>query len=230
MINNPEFDQYAGDYDAALSEGIGISGEAKEFFARGRITWLKNCLERMGGAPSVVMDFGCGTGDSAPLLLGLLKADSVLGVDVSPESIKVARRSHGGARARFLLLDQYQPDATIDLVFCNGVFHHIPPELRADALGYVYRSLQPGGLFAFWENNPLNPGTRYVMRRCPFDQNAVTLTHFRARRLLTKAGFDVLLTNFLFIFPHRLRYLRSLEPPLSRWPIGGQYLVLCRKQ
>jgi hypothetical protein len=27
----------------------------------------------------------------------------------------------------------------------------------AAAVDYVYRSLRPGGLFAFWENNPWNP-------------------------------------------------------------------------
>jgi hypothetical protein len=37
--NSPgsEFDVYAGDYDAALNKGISVSGEDKEFFARGRL-------------------------------------------------------------------------------------------------------------------------------------------------------------------------------------------------
>ena len=79
-------------------------------------------------------------------------------------------------RARFLLFDHYQPKEEIDLAFCNGVFHHIPPEQRARAIAYVYRCLRPGGLFALWENNPWNPGTRLVMSRIPFDRDALPLS------------------------------------------------------
>jgi hypothetical protein len=32
-----EFDAYAATYDAALAQGISISGEDKNYFARGRI-------------------------------------------------------------------------------------------------------------------------------------------------------------------------------------------------
>jgi hypothetical protein len=90
--------------------------------------------------------------------------------------------------------------------------------------------LRPGAIFAFWENNPWNPGTRYVMRRVPFDRDAVTLSPPEARRWLRSAGFEILRTDFLFIFPRPLRWLRRLEPILSRAPLGGQYQVLCRKR
>ena len=61
------------------------------------------------------------------------------------------------------------PPSQIDLVFCNGVFHHILPQGRGAVLDYVKSCLKPGGLFALWENNPWNPGTRYVMNRVSFD-------------------------------------------------------------
>jgi SAM-dependent methyltransferase len=68
--------------------------------------------------------------------------------------------------ASFFTLSGYQPAGQADLAFCNGVFHHIPLEERAEAVAYVYRSLRPGGLFAFWENNPVEPG--HALRDEPY--------------------------------------------------------------
>ena len=93
----------------------------------------------------------------------------------------------------------------------------------------VFRRLRPGGLFALWENNPWNPGTRYVMSRIPFDRDAVPLAPPEARRLVRACGFEVLRTDFLFLFPRALRLMRPLEARLSRLPLGAQYQVLCRR-
>ena len=48
--------------------------------------------------------------------------------------------------------------------------------------------------------------------------------------MLETAGFDVVLTEFAFIFPSFLRALRRWERHLARIPIGGQYMVLARKR
>ena len=64
----------------------------------------------------------------------------------------------------------------MNLAYCNGVFHHIPLVERSAAVACVNRALRAGGLFALWENNPWNPGTRYVMAHCDFDRDAITLT------------------------------------------------------
>jgi hypothetical protein len=67
------------------------------------------------------------------------------------------------------------------------------------------------------------------MRRIPFDRAAVRLSAPEARRLLESMGFRILATDFLFVFPRALAALRRLEPPLSRFPLGAQYLVLGTK-
>jgi SAM-dependent methyltransferase len=126
-------------------------------------------------------------------------------------------------------LGEYQPRAAVDLAFCNGVFHHIPPKDRAEAVRYVSGCLRPGGLFSFWENNPWNPGTRYVMSRIPFDRDAMTLTPPEARRLLREGGFEIIRTHFLFIFPRFLRCCRFIEPLVAGCPFGAQFQVLARK-
>jgi SAM-dependent methyltransferase len=223
------FDQFAGDYDSALQQGLAVSGEEKSFFARGRVAWLARCLESLGCRPRTVIDFGCGTGTSIPLFFELLGAREVIGVDVSAASLAVAAEKHGAADVQFMHLDDWQPVPTADLVFCNGVFHHIPPARRRGTVERIFGALRPGGLFALWENNPYNPGTRLVMSRIPFDRDAIMVWPGEANRLLQSAGFTVVKTDFQFIFPRMLKGLRFMEPWLSRLPLGAQYQVLGRK-
>jgi len=225
----PGFDAYASDYDAALAEGLSVSGESKDYFAQGRIDHLSGRLRGLQFHPGSILDFGCGTGTNVNFLLGLEGVTSLLGVDVSESSLKAARKTIPDHRASFSLMDRYQPDGCMDLVFTNGVFHHIPPPERAGAMDYIFRALRPRGLLVFCENNPWNPGTRYVMSRIPFDRDAITLSAGKAKGLIRTCGLDVLSTDFLFIFPKTLSFLRNLEHHLVRYPIGAQYQVLCRK-
>ncbi len=227
--SHADFDAYASNYDAALDQGIAVSGEGKEYFAQGRVAWLSKCLAEFGERPLRVMDYGCGTGSATPFFLKSLRVDYFLGIDSSLQSLRVGRQKYGSENVRFSSIDDYKPLGEMDLVFCNGVFHHIPVNERPAVVNYIFRSLRPGGLFAFWENNPLNPGTRYIMSRIPFDRDAVTLRARNAQRLLAEGGFDVMRMDFLFIFPNVLRWLRGIEPAVSRLPLGAQYQVLCRK-
>jgi SAM-dependent methyltransferase len=224
-----EFDDYAGTYDSALNRGLSLSGEPKEYFAHERVRWLAARLSDLGVNAGHVLDYGCGTGDTSPELLEQLHAGMVVGVDTSLESLAVARKAHADPRLQFKDMNDFEPSGQFEVVYTNGVFHHVEPEERLNALGYVHRSLSQSGYFGFWENNPWNPGTRLVMRRIPFDRDAKLLSPPHARRLLTRAGFDVLRTDFLFLFPRVLSALRPLEASLARFPAGAQYMVLCRK-
>ena len=225
----PLFDAYANEYDVALMRGVSVSGESKEYFARGRALWLAQCLKKLDERPQSIVDFGCGTGSATPFLLEIPGVKSLLGLDISQGLIEVARRQHSSESARFLKLSEYTPTAQMDAVYCNGVFHHIPLGERAQALRFIYETLRPGGLFALWENNPWNPGTRLVMSRIPFDRDAITLTSSEARRILVDNGFVILGTHFQFIFPKMLRWLRPLERAVAGLPFGAQYQILCRK-
>ncbi|MFM2082215.1 MAG: hypothetical protein RL380_906 [Verrucomicrobiota bacterium] len=224
-----EFDRYAADYDAALAQGISVSGEDKEFFARGRLVLLEKILRARNFPVRTALDFGCGTGQAAPLLREILRAETVLGVDISEGLLGVAQREHSGAGIEFRALKSHTPAADFDLAFCNGVFHHIPLTERAGAVAHVFRSLKPGGLFALWENNPWNPGTQYVMSKIPFDRDAIKLSPPTARKLLREAGFEILRTDSAFYFPSALGFLRGVEPLLAKLPFGAQYQVLARK-
>jgi trans-aconitate methyltransferase len=224
-----DFDRHANSYDRELGEALALSGEDREYFARGRVKQLAERLHQMDLVPGHLMDFGCGTGSTTPILLEMPGAESAIGLDTSLRSLDVATQSYGSERIRFLSVHEYEPAGDLDLAYCNGVFHHIPVANRGTALRLIRESLRPGGMFSFWENNPWNPGTRYVMARCAFDEDAETITAIEARSMLRSAGFAILRTDFAFVFPRFLGILRPLEKLACRLPIGAQYHVLCQK-
>jgi SAM-dependent methyltransferase len=224
-----EFDPYAEHYGHALAQGISVSGETKDYFARARVDWLRKRLAARGEAARCVLDFGCGTGCALPYFLELLAPERLLGVDISRRSLAVAARDHVDPRVSLHLYPRAPFAGAADVAFCNGVFHHIPLPERAAAVAYVRAALRPGGLFAFCENNPWNPGTQLVMSRIAFDRDAVKVSIPAARRLLVAGGFEVLSVDTLFYFPAALRFLRGLEPALAALPLGAQYMMLARR-
>ncbi len=233
-MTDAEFDAYATaeDYRAALDKGLKLSGEGSDYFARARIERLRERLEAHQFTPRDVLDFGCGNGGSLPLFFEIPGAQKVTGADVSAASLQVAReanRERGEDLELCRVTQLINKPAAFDLAFTNGVFHHIPLAEREENLALVYQSLRPGGLFAFWENNPLNPLVVYAMKKVPFDAEAVTIVPALAEDLLERAGFELLETHFLFFFPKTLAALRRFEPALRHLPLGGQYLKLCRK-
>lgn len=224
------FDTYAAEYEEALARGISLSGESSDYFARHRIEWTKRYLKSLSVTPRAAMDFGCGTGNSIPYLLSIPHVERVIGVDPSVASLQVAAQKLSDERVAWCTPENWNLEKSVDFAFCNGVFHHIPPESRQEALEWIRDRLVPGGLFAYWENNPWNPGTRWVMSRIPFDRDAVCLSVAESRRRIERAGFRVRFSRSAFYFPNVLKRLRFAEAVLSRFPLGAQYLVLAEKQ
>lgn len=222
-----EFDAIATNYSDILNAGLEVTGEKLDYYASRRIAWLKEMVHGLGFCPvRRVLDFGCGGGASVPLLASAFDEALVLGVDVSRSSLEEGRRLYRGPNIQFEDVASLPAASPFDVAYCNGVFHHIPVSQRMDAMTSVHAALRPGGIFALFENNPLNPGTLFVMSRCQFDQNAVTLSHLESCRLMRQCGFSIVCVQSLFYFPRLLRWLRPLEKWLRFLPFGGQYVVL----
>lgn len=222
-----EFDDVATRYEEALAEGLNITGEDSAYYAKERVKTLALML----GAPACgeirrILDFGCGTGGSRPWLREQWPNTEYFGYDPSEASLEVAKMRHTQPRttwsASTTALGQF------DLVLTNGVFHHIPPTDRAAAFAVVKAAMKPSGIFAFFENNPWNPGTCYIMRRVEFDRDAITITPREALCLLEDHGFSTIRFASLFYFPSSLAFFRPLERWLRSVPFGGQYLYICR--
>ncbi len=228
-MKTSDFDSYAGNYSTELNKWLAVTGESVDYYAEQRVLHLARRLKQLDMTPTNILDFGCGTGTATPYFLRHLAVGSVLGIDVSEESLQTASLQFAGLPASFTNISRFEPRGDVDLVFCNGVFQHIPPADRMDALRLIYRALRGRGLFAFWENNPWNPGTQWIMSRVPFDRDAIKISPLEARHLLRSTGFRILATDALFLFPRALRWFRPLENLFVKIPLGGQYLVLCLK-
>lgn len=222
-----QFDNFAENYSEILQAGLAATGENADYFMRRRIEITGQHLTRSAAVINEIMDFGCGVGLATSCLLETLSAKQVVGVDVSRKILAEAARRNPSGRANFAHPEDFT--GSVDLVFCNGVFHHIDPAQRAASLLFIHKALKMGGLFALWENNPWNPGTRYVMSKCDFDADAKTLSPRDAQRLLRENGFKMVMMTSAFFFPRALKIFRKFEPGLSSTLLGGQYLILCRK-
>lgn len=227
--DKPEFDKSAHEYETLFQPWLRIAGASREYFARSRLSWLSYVLREQDITPKRVMDFGCGTGMSLSLLANILSAEQVIGLDPSEESLAVARESIGSKPWQLATPANYLPQQDLDVVFCNGVFHHIPETEQAAAINYVYRCLRPGGLFAMWENNPWNPIHAFAMKHSEIDENAVPLPPPASRRLIRSESFELIRTDYLFFFPGYFSWLHPLEKWLIKVPLGAQYQVLARK-
>lgn len=223
----PAFDSHVEDYDEQLMRGLRASGESKEFFARGRVEHLRRWWLRSGRPePERVLDYGCGVGDVAPVLAEAFPRARVLGLDPSARCVERALSRHAAPRVAFAVLEGFRaPGEPADLIHLNGVVHHVPPADRSRLFEALRDALAADGVVALFENNPWNPGTRWVMSRIPFDRDAVRLSAPESRCHLRAAGLLPLQTRFLFWFPRPLRALRGLEPWLAAVPFGAQYGV-----
>ena len=217
-----EFDQHAATYERDLEAALGISGESRDYFASGRMAFLAGLLKEAGREAGEVLDFGCGTGNGLLHAMTWLMPTRLHGADVSAASLRLAEERHPGVDFHG---PADLPAGGFDLVYCNGVVHHVPSEVRMEMFREVFACLKPGGWFAMFENSRWNPATRYVMSRCSFDRDAMPLSAAEGRRWMERAGFRILGTRYLFVFPRALRALRRIEPALASLPLGTQYLV-----
>ena len=228
-MSQEKFFDLSQEYEAMLNQGLRLSGENKRFFMEGRVRDLAANLPA-DFRPRRILDFGCGIGETSRYLAEIFPDAEVVGVDTSANALEYAKREYPDRRVSFMDLNSLSESNTFDLCYVNGVFHHIPPKDRPEAIRYVHRALAKEGHFALFENNPWNPGTRMVMKRIPFDREANILTFLETRRLLRKGGFRPECTRFLFYFPRALRFLRFAEPWLAGFPLGAQYFVLASKE
>jgi SAM-dependent methyltransferase len=217
------FDEHALVYEQELRQGLRLSGEQPDWFARRRVDIVREYLDAVGRRVADILEFGCGTGNHVPFLGSAFAGARIVGVDVSRESLKVAQARHRAANVRFLTPAEFDEPGSVDLVYVNGVFHHIPPAEHAAWLSYFHRLLRPGGTAAIFDNNPFSLPARLVMGRIPFDRDAIMVNPYRFAALLVRCGFARPRLRFHFIFPGVLGFLRPIESWLDRWPIGAQF-------
>ena len=100
-----------------------------------------------------VLDFGCGSGASTLVLSRLLPDCEIVGIELEPRLLQVARmraEHFGRASLRFLQSpsgDSLPPElGEFDFIMFNAVFEHLLPDERPRLLPLVWERLRPGGV------------------------------------------------------------------------------------
>lgn len=99
-----------------------------------------------------VVDFGCGTGTLAIMLKEAVPGSEVMGIDVDPEVLEIAR-AKARQRKVDVLLEEYDgitlqfADCSIDKVVTSLVLHHLSTPEKYAAFKEIYRVLKKGGAF-----------------------------------------------------------------------------------
>jgi SAM-dependent methyltransferase len=229
--HGPQFDRYAGSYHDLHKASVRASGEEPEYFAAYKVAHMATALGAELTAGSVrILDFGCGVGGSIRHLRKYFPKADLFGVDVSGESLRLARHAHPDVTYSQITTDRIElPDACVDVVMAACVYHHIPLAERMRWTAEIRRVLRPGGCLFLFEHNPLNPLTQKVVRDCPFDEDAILLPSSESLSLIRGAGFHDVDLAYIVFFPRQLARLRPLEKALGWLPLGAQYVVQGRK-
>ncbi|MEW6350160.1 MAG: methyltransferase domain-containing protein [Thermodesulfobacteriota bacterium] len=100
-----------------------------------------------------VLDVGCGTGSATLRAAGL--AREVVGIDLSPHMIKLAREKtakDGITNTAFVAakVEDYAPEKPFDKVISSFMICHLPQELRPSIYSCMFNFLKPGGRVALF--------------------------------------------------------------------------------
>jgi SAM-dependent methyltransferase len=224
------FDKFAKNYDEGHTKAVRLSGFEPAYFHEYKCREISDYLRSKGLLDQKIelLNYGCGTGNSEKYIKKYLPDATVYSVDVSEESIKVARESNKDLTdVTFEPFDgQIIPFETeFDVIFIANVFHHIQHEKHVEILKTLHGKLRKGGFLFIFELNPLNPLTMRAVSTCPFDVNARCIRMSTMRGRMEEAGMKIVASRYTLFFPALLRALRPLEPVLGWLPVGGQYVV-----
>ena len=101
-----------------------------------------------------ILDFGCGSGASTMILHRMFPDSSVVGVELDPDLLEIAklRAKHYRACDRVHLLLSPAGDelpenmGSFDFIFLNAVYEHLLPTERVEVLSMLWQRLKPTGV------------------------------------------------------------------------------------
>ena len=107
--------------------------------------WRRMAAEDVKGTPTRILDLACGTGDFAFALARRFPEAEIVGVDLTPAMLEIARAKTPSPRIRFMEGDAQSllVEGPFELCSCAFGFRNFPDRRRA--LREVRRVLAPGG-------------------------------------------------------------------------------------
>lgn len=151
-IDNTIYEKYGERWYSAYDDPVALlRAENKTKFP-----WILNKLRTLCDHKGSILDVGCGGGFLSNELAR--QGYQVTGVDVSPESLKVAEAHDTTKTVKYEVADAFKlpyPDASFDALTAMDFLEHVEnPDL---VIKEFSRVLKPGGLFFFhtFNRNPL---------------------------------------------------------------------------
>lgn len=103
-------------------------------------------LKELVGVSSI-LDFGCATGESLPVLKTAFPDSKLFYFDLSSHGMKKAKQKY----QKTLGADEWDQHSKVDLVYCSNVIEHVENPRQ-------------------FLNNLINSANRYVIIQCPFNE------------------------------------------------------------
>lgn len=123
----------------------------KGYLAEGATESNKLLISGLDLKHSKILDFGCGTGGVSQFISNTFQDSQIVGIDVVPECIRLAKSNFPKKlhpNLDFLAYQSYKlpfPDHSFDFVFAKEVFIHILD--KEATLSEIHRILKPNGQF-----------------------------------------------------------------------------------
>lgn len=157
-------------------------------FADERTRPAQDLLARVAlDGPRLVVDIGCGPGNSTELLAGRWPEAKVYGIDSSPAMLADARKRLPNASFELADVANWQPPEAPDLLFANAILQWLPD--HALVIQRLFAALAPGGVIAVqMPDNLLEPSHVLMTEAASGLQFAEKLSGL-ARQKLPPAGF-----------------------------------------
>lgn len=156
-------------------------------------------------SPKVIVDLGCGPGNSTAVLAERYPDAKITGIDTSPDMLAKARSTLPDKTFEQGDLMTYKPDSSVNLLFSNAVFHWLAPDQRISIMERLIQNSPSGSVLALQV-----PDNRY--------EPSHTSMREAARLEQSEAGLEN--SNALnYAFPSAEDLYNSLSPLCSKLDI-----------
>jgi 2-polyprenyl-3-methyl-5-hydroxy-6-metoxy-1,4-benzoquinol methylase len=232
----PQFDAFASTYASTHNKYLPPGMTNESFFVQKRDWVFEQIEERLMNRESIeVLDFGCGPAQLCRALSTNPRVTRITGVDESDEVQEQALKVMSASAVPFEIFSEVREiavDRKFDLITAFNVFHHVPISERERVARALAEHLKPGGCLLVWEHNPWNPATRYLVKICPFDTDAILIRKSNAEKLWRPIGLRLLSSEFVNFSPptwQKNKWVQKFEKLISDFPIGAQYRLVMLK-
>ena len=233
-----EFDRHKDSYQSDIDKAVSFSGQSHEFFTRVKAEYLIDLFRKFRhdqhgtastNTPIKVLDIGCGHGHIHPFLLHSDVRLKLSATDVAATVVDEAQQSNPAVEYKSYEGERLPyEDQSFDFAYTIAVMHHVPPPQWPAFLREMRRVVRPGGVIVIFEHNPINPFTRWIVRTCPIDENAVLLGRRRLSNLVAQAQFFDIESRYILFTPLNGPVYRKFDKMIGWLPFGAQYYVAAR--